>query len=293
MSLKPFFTPGDSGISYHNIMTGEDPHAREGRALCEELWEAFEPCADPDFLSEIRVRFDERFWEMYLTVTLIRQGFEVICPKPGPDVGIVVDGVRVWFEAVSPSRGADSHPDQVPEMKFDGAVRETPNRQMVLRYLNSISEKGRQYLNWLDIGAVSRDDAYVIALNPRRLGHDSVDGEPPRILQAAFPVGHPYLSIDRQTGRATGGGYQYRSALAKSSGRLVDTGVFLHQEFAGLSGMLVSRVDVVNRPKILGADFQLVPNPVARVPLPDSLRLPGTYFAVTSTEDGYVVRPER
>lgn len=293
MSVIAFFSDGPSGVSYRNIMHGENEHAVRARVLCTELWDQFEPYADPDFLTQIRDRFDERFWEMYLTVALISQGHEVTCPKPGPDVGIVVNGRRIWFEAVSPSRGVDGSPDQVPEMRFDGSVQETPNRQMLLRYLNSISEKGRQYLNWLKIGAVSDSDAFVIALNPRRLQHDSVDTVPPRILQAAFPVGHAYIKISRDSLEPTSSGYEFRDVLPKASGRLVDTGVFLHKEYEGLSGLLVSRIDVVNRPDKLGADFQLLPNPVAGVPLPSDFRLPGTYFGVTKADDGYTVKPEK
>jgi hypothetical protein len=64
----------------------------------------------PNFLVEIRSSFDVRYWEMYLTMALIDLGFDVLCPKPGPDVGIEVDGQRIWFEATSPSRGADGAP---------------------------------------------------------------------------------------------------------------------------------------------------------------------------------------
>jgi hypothetical protein len=163
---------------------------------------------------------------------------------------------------------------------------------MILRYLNSISEKyERQYPSWLRSGAVSKDDAFVIALNPRRLGFDYADTIPPRILQAAFPVGNAFITFDRDNLKPRHRGFEVRPSLAKASGSLVDTGVFLHEGYEALSGLLVSRADVVNRPEHLGDDFQLLPNPVARVPLPSTFRPPGTYFSVVATDDGYNVRP--
>ena len=90
---------------------------------------------------------------MYLTVSLILAGYDVTCPKPGPDVGIVYKGQRIWFEATSPDRGKDGSPDQVPKMKSvelgeDPVVLNAPDEKIVLRYLNSISTKfNEQYVS--------------------------------------------------------------------------------------------------------------------------------------------------
>jgi hypothetical protein len=79
-------------------------------------------------------------------------------------------GQRIWFEAVSPGPGDPGHPDFITAPK-SGEVADVPNERMVLRYLNSISEKyEHQYANWLANDHVSQSDAFVIALNPRRNG---------------------------------------------------------------------------------------------------------------------------
>lgn len=150
----------------------------------------------------------------------------------------------------------------------------------MLRYLNSISEKQRQHRGWLEKGIVKSHDAYVVALNPRKLGFEHADSEPPRILQAAFAIGSLYAAIDRETMEVTRTGYQFRDAIAKERGALVATGLFHRQEYANLSGLLCSRVDPVNRPELMGHDFQLVPNPEATVLLPQGFRLRGTYFRI-------------
>ena len=229
---------------------------------------------------------------MYLGAYFVEHGFEVEAPKPGPDLGIHYNGCRIWFEAVSPTRGADGNPDQVPEMKFDGTVQDVPEKSIILRYLNSISEKyQRQYTQWVKNSIISDRDAFVIALNPHRIGFEHGDTEPPRILQAAFTIGNFYITIDRDTLKEVRTGYQFRSEISKASGKPVPTGVF-QQDCAGLSGLLCSRVDAANRPALLGGDFQLVANPHATTPLPETFRLNGTYFNVSAVKNGYDVKTE-
>ena len=294
MAKKPFFSEGDvTDIGYGNVRAAEVDHLRWAREQCEALWEIYEPYADAEFLTEVRSNFDARYWEMYLTTYLIKEGHAVCCPKPGPDVGFDFKGRRIWIEATSPTRGASGTQDQVPEIKHDGVMRSVPNEKMVLRYLNSISEKQRQYVSWLDNNIVSPRDAFVMAINPRRLRVDNHDTDPPRILQAGFMVGSPYIAIDPNTSKAVESGYQFREAIAKASGSAVATGVFEDGQYCGLSGLLCSRVDAANHPVEMGADFQLAPNPHAKVALPRDLRFKGVYYRIARERGGYTAYPER
>lgn len=284
--------------SYINVRAATNAHTQKARQNCEELWEIYEPYADPEFRIEIRSNFDARYWEMYLTTFLMREGHEVSCPKPGPDVGIRYNGCRIWFEATCPTRGADENPDQVPNVKVvrlgeEPVVQTTPNEKIVLRYLNSIAEKQRQYTSWLENGVIAIEDAFVVAINPRRLRHDVADTDPPRILQAAYRVGSPYIALDPQTAKPVEVGYQFRDKIKRYAGGEVSTGVFLLDEYAGLSGLLCSRIDVVNQPTEMGADFQLVENRRARAPLPDMFRLKGTFFRIEKAAEGYTAIPEK
>ena len=137
-------------------------------------------------------------------------------------------------------------------------------------------------------GIVAPEDAFVVAINPKRLRHEIADTDPPRILQAAYPVGSPYVALDPSTGTAVDAGYQFRDKIRKSSGAEVSTGVFLLDEYASLSGLLCSRVDVANQPEKMGSDFQLVENCKAKAPLPDIFRLKGVFFRIEKVADGYV-----
>jgi hypothetical protein len=293
MAKSPLFSDGPAtDMAYENIRSAHNFWLSDARKHCEELWDLFEPYADAQFLTEIRSNFHSRYWEMYLGAYFISSGYNVAAPKPGPDIGIDVAGRRVWFEAVSPSRGAEGHPDQVPQKPFDGTVQEVPADKINLRYLNCVHEKYCQYLKWIDRQTIGCDDAFVVAINPRRLGFEYADTTPPRILQVALGLGPLYVALDRKTLKVVDSGFQFQSAIAKGSGISVDTAVFLQEKYAGLNGLLCSRVDAVNRPEALGEDFQFVANPRARNPLPGNFRLHGTYYRVEQVNEGYEITPE-
>jgi len=304
MAKPPLFTDGPANdMSYVNIRAAADAHMQKVRKNCEELWELFEPYADRQFLVEIRKNFDARYWEMYLTTFLIREGYDVCAPKPGPDVGIRYNGCRIWIEATCPERGASSNPDLVPELRAtrvgeEPVFQEIPTERMLLRYLNSISEKQRQWDRWLADGVVAEEDTFLIAINPRRLQHEFVDGDPPRILQVAYPVGGPYMAIDPNANEAASIGYQYRDTIRRNPGfdgsfrKEITTGLFLSDEYTSVSGLLCSRIDAANQPEIMGHDFQIVENLKAKAPMPDMFRLKGTFFMVNATSDGYSAVPD-
>ena len=291
--------------AYKNIRDAKDGPLYRARSHCEYLWIFFERHADPEFCKELRSNFQARYWEMFLTVSFILAGYEVTCPKPGPDVGIMFKGRRIWFEAVSPTPGQSDSPDYIAR-PVDGSVSDVPNDKMVLRYLNSISEKyERQYANWIAKGYISKDDAFVIAVNPRNIPFEYADTEPPRILQAVYTVGNLYAVVDRETMKITSTGYHFRGHIEKTPkepasegaekkpAARVATGVFQDREHDGLSALLCSRADCANLGGEFGDDFQLVPNPHASVPLPADFRLRGIYYAVEAKEGGYQVTPSK
>jgi hypothetical protein len=288
------FTGGDDCTQgYRNIRDAKDGPLRSARFHCEYLWIFFERHADKDFRSQLRTQFDARYWEMHLTTSLILAGYEVTCPKPGPDVGIIDRGQRIWFEATSPNCGEPGKPDHIGP-PYSGQV---PEEKIMLRYLNSISTKYKeQYANWLAKGTVSSKDALVVAINPWAIPFDRTDGDPPRILQAAYTVGKPYAVVDCKTMTGVGSGYEFRDHVKKEKnpsgkGVSVATGVFHDKDYAGLSALLCSRVEVANRPGEMGGDFQLAPNPNAAVPLPEGFRLRGTYYDVKAAGDSYQITP--
>lgn len=303
---QPLFVKGEVGSAgYRNVRDAKDGPLYSARLRAEYYWRFFEPYADNQFLTELPDNFDARYWEMHLTASLILNGYEVTCPKPGPDVGIIYRGQRIWFEAVSPGPGDPGKPDYVAAPKED-EFGNVPNDKIVLRYLNSISDKyERQYANWIEKGHVSKSDAFVIALNPWRIPFELADSNPPRILQAAYTLGPQYLTLDHTTAQVVGSGYHFRGSIKKTpeaqnagdaakAGAEVSTGVFQDEKHHGLSGLLCSRAEIVNHRGELDGDYQLAPNPHANVPLPSTFRLRGTYYGVERGSDGsYTVTPQK
>jgi hypothetical protein len=171
-------------------------------------------------------------------------------------------------------------------------MQDSPEEQILLRYLNSISSKQLQHASWLAGRIVAPEDSFVIAINPRRLKREFSESDPPRILQAAYAIGPPYITIDPRTSNQIAAGYQVRDTIKRRAGAEVATGVFLSEKYSGVSALLRSRVDVANQPEKMGADFQLVENRNAKVPLPDMFRLRGTFFRIDRSTTGYVAAPE-
>jgi hypothetical protein len=125
------------------------------------------------------------------------------------------------------------------------------------------------------------------------LRHEIADTDPPRILQAVYPVGPPYISLDPHKSQPVDVGYIFRDTIKRHSGSEVSTGIFLLDEYTNLSGLLCSRIDAANQPEKMGADFQLVENRRAKAPLPDMFRLKGTFFRIEKSSDGYRAIPEK
>ena len=145
---------------------------------------------------------------------------------------------------------------------------------------------------------MSDKDAFVIAINPWAIPFDHTDTDPPRILQAGYRLGAPYVEVNPKEMKAVGAGYYFRSVIqkkpktsGKEDGEKVSTGVFQDEHYHGLSALLCSRAEVANRPSEMGGDFQLAPDPNAAAPLPNGFRLRGVYFHGKAVEKGYEVTP--
>ena len=152
---------------------------------------------------------------------------------------------------------------------------------------------------------MSDKDCLVIAINPREIPFEHADTDPPRILQAGYTVGSPYLVVDSRDGQ----GQRVRLSLSRPRRESTKdrcerrarkrcdaspTGVFQQPEYNGLSALLCSRVDAANRPAEMGDDFQLAPNPHAQSAI--ASRASGSesvYYDAKPVKDGYDVTPIR
>ena len=253
--------PPNACPAYLNIRSADNAHTEEARLHCEDLWQDFKQIADPHFLTEFPLQFHQRWFEMYLTVTFLRIGFDVECPKPGPDILLHVDGRKIWIEAVCASGGDPESPDAVPELEHNLSVaRRRPTDEMVLRIANSIQEKQKKFLNWRSKGLISSDEKTVIAVNIHGIPWAWVDIDD-LMRRTLYGLGDEFLTINKETMDVVDRGYQRTpEVLKKGSGSSVSVQPFVDGSLPHISAVLGSWEDVCNRSAQPGDGFILYPN---------------------------------
>ncbi len=242
------------------------------KSYLENLWVDYYPYADKDFPKQFPHDFQARFWEMYLTCTLVSKSYPVI-PKQtraeGPDIKIVYNSTTIWIEAVAPTSGDLGKPDSVPSLVM-GVAQQVPDEQIIPRYRSAIHDKYYdKYFKYLRNETIKSNDCYIIALNGCRLPWHGSDLHIPRIVCSVLPFGWPQVSIDTISHKVVNEGYQYRAYLKKASGEKIDTDIFTKSEYSHISAVLYSHIDVANLTPAMGDDFIIVHNPLRSQILPD------------------------
>ena len=248
------------------LNTRDHPKGIESKCFVEELWRRFSYLADPHFREDARNHFLERFWEMYLAVTLLERGFNLTRHgDAGPEFYVSVGSRRVWLEAVTPGPG--DGPDQVPPL-CDGEFSAFPTEQVLLRFTNALDAKRQRYFEALGKRIISPEDQYVLAINSRGIRHDApYEKTMPLFIQAFLAIGPLLVPIDVITRQFEKPFYQHRPAIAKLSGASVSTRTFLDDDAQFCSAILHSGVDCANYPSQFGGEFAILHNPNAQCPL--------------------------
>jgi type I restriction enzyme S subunit len=280
----------------------DEERGEKYKSNMEGLWKIYRPYADDDYREQLAQDFHGRFWEMYLTCTLIEKSYGVVPKRTrslGPDVLIEDSSRRIFVEAVTPSAGDDTNPDQVPEFKANTFRAErVPDDQITLRYCGSISDKYKKYESYVEKGIISPSDLYIVALNSCKIRVGTIDsrdeGDLPRIVRAVLPVGPLQATIGTSPNPTVQWQYQYRPSLSRAGGSTVPTDQFMKEEYAGMSGILYSHSDFANRPDQVGDDFIFLHNPQsARNSIPERyfrmgveylVRLEGDHLSISRNE---------
>lgn len=249
--------PPDACPAYKNVRTGEKDFLKKAKEHCEELWPQFEPHADPHFLDEFPRQLHQRWFEMYLTVSLIRSGLDVQCPKPGPDVLVHLDGRRVWIEAVCATPGEEGKADSVPKPRMN-VWAEVPFDQCVLRIAQSLKAKSEKFADYLRTDTVSREDLLVVAINTFLLGeYRYVDDI---MKKALYGAGNQVLLISRDTRQIVDTYREDIKRIEKKSGALVGVQPFFDGTMRHISSVWAFCSDTANIPHKLGNDCIQYPN---------------------------------
>lgn len=273
---------------YRALRDAINSHCKAAREHCDELWRAFARHADEHFVAAFPWHLHERWFEMYLTIALERAGFQVHCPKPGPDIAITVDGRRVWIEATCAGPGAVGSPDSVPPPVYADSgemptIQGRPVHQSVLRILSSLDTKDRAFRRYRENGLIAADDITLVAINVFQI--PGAWGDVDDLFQRAlFGRAGKQLWIRRETDAVVRSEWLYQEAIAKqSSGKPVTVVPFADGSRSGVSGVIASGTDVLNRdwpPARLGASMVLFPNMTACVQYPPGLIPLGVEFKV-------------
>ncbi|MGB9145641.1 MAG: hypothetical protein WCC14_07455 [Acidobacteriaceae bacterium] len=259
-------TPENASEFYRKLCLPEEfPRGRVVREHCERLWAIYAPFAEPQFLAEFPIRFHQRWFEMYLTATLIERGVKVQpTSPPGPDVLVQVGGRRIWIEAVCATGGEPGLPDSVVHMSC-GHV---PWDQIALRIRNSIEEKRNKYAKYLEKGLLKPGEPLLIALNVEQIPYASFDS-PKYIFRALYGVGNQVIHLQLPKGgppKAVGTSNEQLLTINKrSSGAPVGTQPFIDGSMPTITGVIVSGHNsgsAAHRPP----DFTLYPNLTAETP---------------------------
>lgn len=290
--------PGNACAAYTNLRKATEGHALDGRNHCEDLWRDFEKHADANFVTEFPVHLHERWFEMYLTVALIRAGLNVSSPKPkggGPDILLTLDGgKRIWIEATCATPGTPESPDSIPAPRYADIaagekpiVTSRPTEQMMLRIRNSLSTKEKVYRNYLDAGIVSPDDVLVIAINVHAV-HGLWADMGDLVMRSLYGVGDLVLTLNRDTGAVVSSHHNQLTHIEKKkTGAAVAVQPFIDESLPHITAVIGSRADAVNLPRRLGDDLTLFPNLTTKVGWPTGAIRLGEEWTFTSVADGW------
>jgi len=276
--------PNNACKAYLNLRAAANDHSQAGSEHCEDLWQDFRSLADKNFLKEFPEHLHERWFEMYLTVALIRAGYEVQCPKPGPDILLTVNNRRIWIEATCASAGEAGKPDSVPVRPIPRpgeppVVTDRPTNEMTLRITNSLDTKQKQFRKWIEKEIVDPTDVTVVAINVHGIPNAWADMTE-LMPRALYGHGDIQLTIDRGTSAIVDQGHTHQPAITKTK---TDSPVclqpFADESLPHISAVLGSWESVVNLPRRLGDGLTLFPNVTATTSWPVGIIRLGEEFA--------------
>ena len=262
---KSLFSDPSTGTcpTYEKIRAAECETFKQAREHCEDLWTTFAPYADKHFLGEFRLHLHQRWFEMYLTVSLIRAGLEVKPHGRGPDVLLKTPGgQRVWIEAVCATMGKEGLPDSVPRIRPEdhGRVRGEPTDQHLKRIRNSFASKTKQYDKYINSGLVGEEDLVAVAINVGGIPFLSRDMEE-LMMRALYGIGELVAEYDTRRHKITGFGRQPILTVRKSSGATIGLTPFVDGSEKRVSLVLASSKNAISfSSSNLGDDYVLYPN---------------------------------
>ena len=223
-----------------------DPCWEGERQFCNDLWKEYQEFADKDFLAQFPLQTHQRWFEMYLTVVLMRAGLAVQKRPPvskkgksGPDILIKNGGKNIWIEAVCAGPGAKGHKDSLPGIEPDGKVHIIDLRQIIFRHTHALDEKQKQFRQWIEDGTVSKKDIMIVAINT--YGIMGLSGDDGNFRRGAFyGEGDIAITIDQESGKYLGVSRPFQESRLKANASKVPTAPFINGTMPHISAAITS-----------------------------------------------------
>ena len=280
-------------LGFENLKAAQCPIEQQLRAMLQEMWERYEPYADPDFRPGFARDVDGRFWEMYLGCTLLEAGRTLLPvaerPREGgqPDLCVLDDDRRIWIEAITPDEG-DPGPDQIVRpvpVNEGGGLVAAQTQQAQLRTSSAFWTKAQKIKCYIKQDVIAPQDIRIIAISASRFGAYVFEQPLPLIMTTLFPIGDPYVTIDRETGDVLAEGFQAAPIIHRDPSRdQIPRTAFLAKCFADISGVIWSRIGIGNLSRQV-RPISYVHNPLAQTPLPTNWGVWDREFVTTRHGD--------
>jgi hypothetical protein len=271
MNRESFFLDGNGSMDYLAIREGRNQLCVSVRDFIEGVWPRCKQYLDSDVQIDARENFHQRWWEIYLTHSLMAADVQLVKReyrqprKSGPDLLAQVDGRKLWIEAVAALPGEG--PDAVRSYGPRKAPRPFPDKEIMLRFQQAFSAKVSAHARYVEKNWVSPLEGYIVALN----GALAERGYPcmqrfPRIVSAlllGLEKQWVQVEFDGVTSRTGEVHYDYQTEVEKKSKGPVTLAAFRDPANSCVSAVLYSASDAY-----MERELVLVLNPHAQVPLP-------------------------
>ena len=282
--------PEEACLTYKHLWNPKNSYTQDAREHCDDLWNDFRPLADADFLGDFPYHTHQRWFEMYLAISLIKVGLKIQRPKQGPDVLITNGGRKIWIEAVCPTAGEEGKPDSVPkplnENRGEKIVpKYLPDNQIVLRLRSALKDKACKYKHYLACGIVNQDDVLVVAINVHDVHYAWLEMEA-LMMRALYGVGHLTVTVNTNTMEIVDCHHKQSKTITKNSGAQVDVEPFIDSTMSHIAAVLGSHSQMARftQPR-LGDDFILFPNLKSGTAWPEGSISLGTEWLVQEDND--------
>ncbi|PJZ47461.1 hypothetical protein [Leptospira saintgironsiae] len=262
-----FFQDGDvKDLIYSNCR--DNGYLTETKVVIEELWSRI--CSlnllgdnKIKFINDAKDNFTGAVWQLQLTDVLNKR-HKLKEPKEfGPDIIIQTGSKDITIECVASNKSGKNKIEGI-----SGQPIILDEEKLMLRILESISQKKVKYTAWLENGKIDQDSPFIIGIDTSAIPDGDVIGLPETNLieKVLFSIGKHVFKVNLQSGEIAKE-FEERREIIKNSGNSVETALFENDEYSFISGIIWNNTNIITDYSLTGSRFIFYRNPKARNPV--------------------------